>query len=59
MSNSKYRYYTLYATAVVRANSQRDAIELFNGENVDGEILAYDVDALRISAPEARQMVEF
>lgn len=55
MSDSKYKYYTVTNTKIVRANSQSDAVAAANGRRgVDAKVLSTETDAWRISASEAK-----
>lgn len=57
MSDSKYKYYTVTTSKVVRANSQTEAVAAANGKRgLDAKVLSIDTEAFRISASEARTL---
>lgn len=58
MSDSKFKYFTVTTTTLVRANSKADAEKLAMGRRgVAGEVLFKDVEIERISAIEAREQI--
>lgn len=55
MSTSKYRYYTVTTTKVVRANNQADAVAVASGKRgVDASVISTETEAERITAGEAK-----
>lgn len=60
MSTSKYRWYEVTKTFIVRANSQTDALAKVNGQkNVDATIASTSTSAERLPAAEARLVSGF
>lgn len=59
MSDSKFRYYSVTTTTVVRANNKTDALALAkNRRGVPGQSLQEDVWIDRIPASEAHSLVQ-
>jgi len=63
MSDNKFKYFTVTATSLVKANNKTDAEKIAtsssNRRSSMGELIYRDVDVERISAVEAReQMVD-
>lgn len=57
MSDSKYRYYEVVVTKVVRANNQADALAVANNKRgVDAKVVNTEVEAFRITAGEAKSL---
>lgn len=58
MSNSKFNYYTVTTTTVVRANNKTDALSLArNRRGVPGQSLSQETEIERIPAAEAHSVV--
>lgn len=57
MSDSKYRYYEVTITKVVRANNKADAeAAALNKRGFDAKVLQSEVESTRIPAGEAREL---
>lgn len=59
MSDNKFKYFEVTTTALVRANSKTDAEKLAMGRRgITGEVLSKHTEIDRVSAIEAREMLE-
>lgn len=58
MSDSKYRYYEVTRTFVVRANNKADAeAAAMNRRGVDAKVLQQEITTERITAGDAQDLV--
>lgn len=59
MSDNKFKYFEVTTTALVKANSKADAEKLTMGRRgVSGEVLSKHTEIDRVSAIDAREMLE-